>query len=103
MLAVGPAGNLTVKLSCPSGETACFGTVTLKGGNAPKALKGKRIASGTFIIVGGRTKGLSLRLSRKALAVLKRRHVLRARATILARNATGASHTTIATATLKLS
>jgi hypothetical protein len=101
-LAVGRAGNLTVKLTCPSGAMACFGTVTLKARNSLRALKRKTLASGTFIIIGGGTKALNLHLSRKALAVLKRRHVLRARATIVARDAIGAAHTTVAAATLKL-
>jgi hypothetical protein len=101
-LAVGRAGNLTVKLICPSGATACVGTVTLKARNGVRALRKKTLASGAFIIIGGRTKALNLHLSRKALAVLKRRHLYGARVTILARDATGPAHATVATATLKL-
>jgi hypothetical protein len=101
-LAVGRAGNMTVKLICPSSATACVGTVTLKARNSGTALRKKTLASSTFIIVGGGIKALNLHLSRKALAVLKRRHVFGVRATILARDATGPGHTTVATATLKL-
>jgi hypothetical protein len=76
--------------------------VTLKARNSVRALRNKTLASATFIIIGGGTKSLNLHLSRRALAVLKRRHVFGARATILARDATGPAHTTVATATLKL-
>lgn len=98
VLAVGQAGNMTVKLSCPAGEAACLGSVTLKS----RAFKKKAIASAPFIIVGGRAKGLNLHLGKKALARLKRRHSLHASARILARDPAGASHTTVATVTLKL-
>jgi hypothetical protein len=43
-----------------------------------------------------------LHLSAKARSLLARSHVLRARATVLAHDPTGASRTTLATVTLKL-
>jgi hypothetical protein len=105
-LAVTPAGALTVKVSCPTGETSCAGTVTLKTLTAVAASKKKKkailtLASGSFSVAGGATKSVTLHLSAKARTLLAHSHVLRASATLLAHDTTGATHTTVVTVTLK--
>jgi len=91
---VGSAGNLTVKLTCPSSQTVCLGSVALKAQNAHTTLK-RKLASATFIIPGGTVKMLSLHLSAKARAFLRRRHSLRARATIESHDVSSTTHTTV--------
>lgn len=92
---VGSAGNLTVKLSCPSSQTVCLGSVALKAQNAHTTLKKRKLASATFIIPGGTAKTLSLHLSSRARTFLRRRHSLRARATIESRDVSSTTHTTV--------
>lgn len=102
---VSPAGSFTVKVSCPAGESSCSGTITLRTIGAVSAGKKKKsvltLASGSFSVAGGTSKSLTLHLSAAAKKLLARSHVLRAKATILAHDATGASRTTSATVTLK--
>lgn len=105
-LTVSSSGGFPVKVSCPAGETACTGTITLKTLTAVSASKGKKkaimtLATGSFSVAGGATKSLTLRLSAAARKLLAHLHALRARATIAAHDSTGASHTTVATVTLK--
>ena len=105
-LTVSSSGSFPTKVSCPAGETACSGTITLKTLTAVSAGKGKKkailtLASGSFSVVGGATKSLTLHLSSAARKLLAQLHVLRARATLVAHDSTGASHTTVATVTLK--
>jgi endonuclease/exonuclease/phosphatase family metal-dependent hydrolase len=92
---VGSAGNLTVKLTCPSSQTVCLGSVALKAQSTHTTLKKRKLASATFIIPGGTVKALSLHLSAKARAFLRRRHSLRARATIEAHDVSSTTRTTV--------
>jgi hypothetical protein len=92
---VGSGGNLTVKLTCPSSQTVCLGSVALKAQNAHTTLKKRKLASATFIIPGGTVKALSLHLSAKARVFLRRRHSLRARATIEAHDVSSTTRTTV--------
>jgi PKD repeat protein len=106
-LSVATAGSFPVKVSCPAGESACSGTITLKTLTAISAGKGKKkavltLASGSFTVTGGSAKTITLHLSAKAKALLAHSHTLRARATLVAHDATGASRTTNVTVTLKL-
>jgi PKD repeat protein len=106
-LSVTSSGSFPVKVTCPAGESACSGTITLKTLTAVSAGKGKKkavltLASGSFSVAGGAAKTVTLHLSAKARTLLVHSHTLRVRATILAHDATGASHTTVVTVTLKL-
>ncbi len=92
---VGSAGNLTVKLTCPSSQTVCLGSVALKAQNAHTTLKKRKLASATFIIPGGTVKVLNLHLSAKARAFLARRHSIRARATIESHDVSSTTRTTV--------
>ncbi len=106
-VSVGPSGALALKVTCPSGESSCTGTVTLRTLTAVSASTHKKkkailtLASGSFSVVGGQVKVVSLHLSSAARALLAHVHVLRARATLLAHDTSGASHTTTVTVTLR--
>lgn len=105
-LPVSPAGAVPIKVNC-LGQSSCAGTVTLRTLTAVSAGAGKKkavltLASASFTVAGGKVKVLTLHLSAKARGLLARSHVLRARATIVARDSSGASHTTAASVTLKV-
>jgi hypothetical protein len=101
---VTPAGAFSAKVTCATGATSCSGTVTFKTLGAVAA-GGKKavltLASASFTISGGAAKTLTLHLSAKARALLVHSHVLRAKSTIVARNAGGVYATSSATVTLK--
>ncbi|MGD0453417.1 MAG: PKD domain-containing protein [Solirubrobacteraceae bacterium] len=109
-LQVSASGAVTLKISCPAGETSCSGTVTLRtlsaviagGGHAarqkPSVLT---LAAGSFTVAGGKVRSVTLHLSAKARALLARARTLRARATLLAHDPQGASHTTRTLVTLR--
>ncbi len=99
-------GAFTVKLSCPAAAGSCSGTVTVRTAKAVKASGHKKaaivtLASGSFTIVAGQTKAVTLHLSGAARSLLAKLHVLAAKATIVARNKAGVSATTTLTLTLK--
>src|SRR5271166_5655854 len=111
-LTANSSGTVSVKVTCPIGESACTGTVTLKtltavGASATVHQARKRkaailtLATGTFKVLGGKTTTVKLRLSAEARALLVRTHVLRARATIVAHDPAGATHTTQAIVTVR--
>ncbi len=102
-------GTVAVPVSCPAWEQSCLGTVTLK---ATMRTRGARrstvarsvvltLASGSFVLSGGQTRTLTLRLSAKARALLGRVHLLKAAATIAARDLAGLSHTARAAVTIR--
>jgi hypothetical protein len=104
-----PAGVVPVKVSCPSGETSCTGSITLTTIGAVKAgtghvAKAKQsvltLATGSFTVAGGKTATVQLHLSARAKALLKHSHILHASATIVAHDSTGATHTTKSTVTI---
>jgi hypothetical protein len=103
-------GTVSVKVSCPAGETSCSGTVTLHTLNAVSASfagtaksKGSilTLATGSFTVAGGKVTTVELHLSARARALLARAHALRARATVVAHDPAGVSHTTQAIVTLR--
>jgi PKD repeat protein len=104
-LSVSPAGSFTVKVSCPAGETSCSGTITLRTLSAVSAGTKKKailtLATGSFTVAGGSAKSLTLHLSSAAKKLLAHSHVLRAKATLIAHDTTGASRTSAVTVTLK--
>lgn len=109
-LKVAANGSFTIKVTCPQGVTACVGTVTVKTLTAVAARRGAftakksilALASGSFDVSGGQVKSVTLHLSSKGKALLKRLHnTLRARATISAHNPDGESHVGQAVLTLR--
>jgi hypothetical protein len=110
---VSAQGAFALKLSCPEEDESCSGTVTVHTLTAVLASRGyeakskKRkaailtLASGSFTLSGGQVKVLTLHLSSKARALLSSTKVLRVRVTIVAHDATGATHTNQETVTLR--
>ena len=109
---VSRAGAFVVKIKCPTGETSCSGKITLRSAHAVVAGTGKHgakakaailtLASGSFTVAGGETKTLTLHLSAAARDLLGRLHALSAKATIVAHNPAGGSHTGQSSLTLRL-
>ncbi len=103
------SGDVSVKISCPAGESSCTGTVTLRTLNAVSASADAAkvkpailaLATGSFTVPGGEAKTVTLRLSAKARALLARLHTMRIRASIVARNPSGAIHASQTIATLR--
>ncbi|MGA8352873.1 MAG: choice-of-anchor Q domain-containing protein [Solirubrobacteraceae bacterium] len=108
---VTPDGDLSVEVSCPAETISCTGTITLKTLNAvskAKAHKSKTrkaailtIAVGSFNVTGGHVATIKLHFSRKARTLLSHTPVLRARATVVAHDPAGATHTTQTTLTIR--
>jgi hypothetical protein len=100
------SGVVTIKVSCPAGETSCAGTVTLRTIGAVSATAGKKgavltLATASFKVAGGKVKTVTLHLSSAARKLLGRAHVLHARSTIIAHDPAGATHTTQTTVTIR--
>jgi len=102
-------GTVAVKVSCPAWEQSCLGTVTLRAtiagrrarpSSAPRSIV-LTLATGSFALDGGQTRTLKLRLSAKARALLARVHLLKADATIAARDPAGLTHTARAAVTIR--
>ncbi len=109
-LHVTASGAVTLKISCPTDETSCSGTITLRTLAAVIAADGHAskqkpavltLATGSFTIAGGKVAAVTLHLSVKARVLLTRAHTLRARAVLLAHDLQGAGHTTLAIVTLR--
>ena len=105
------SGAVTLKISCPAAETSCAGTVTLRtlgaviaaGGDLSKKAAILTLTAGTFTVAGGRVHAITLRLSSRARALLRHARTMRVRATLLAHDPRGATHTTRTIVTLRAS
>ena len=113
-LSVSPSGWVSVKLTCPAGNSGCSGTVTLHtldavspGLSGYRPRKGKAVvltlASGSFTVAAGQARVVTLHLSARARALLARTHVLRVRASIIVRSLAGDTNTTQTIVTLRAS
>ncbi len=126
-LTASSSGTISVEVSCPAGESSCSGKLTLLtlgsvslGTAAHQSRKPKAailtLAVGSFNVAGGRVTTVKLHLSAKARALLARNHVppsgqartlfarthvLRARASLFARDPAGATHTALCTITIR--
>ncbi|HME04755.1 MAG TPA: PKD domain-containing protein [Solirubrobacteraceae bacterium] len=104
------SGTVSIKISCPTGESSCSGTVTLRtegaviagAGSSAKA-KGTilTLATASFTLAGGQVKTVTLHLSARARRLLARYRLLHVRATIVAHDPAGATHTTRTIVTLR--
>lgn len=100
------SGTFALKINC-AGQSACTGTATIKTASAVSAGKHRKkavltIASASFKALGGHVQVLSLHLSAAARTLLAHSgsRGLRVNVTILARDSTGAPHTTHALLTI---
>jgi PKD domain-containing protein len=109
-LQVSRSGAVTLEISCPAAETSCAGSVILRtlgaviaGGANARSKKASivTLAAGTFTVAGGKVHAIMLHLSSRARAMLRHAHTMRARATLLAHDPRGASHTTRTVITLR--
>jgi hypothetical protein len=109
-LQVSATGAVSVKVSCPAGESRCSGTVTLRtlaAVSAPAARAAKKkasvltLATGSFTVAGGKVATVKLHLSAKARVLLARSRTLRARATLVAHDPASATYTTQTIVTLR--
>ena len=104
------SGAVSIKVSCPAAESSCAGTVTLRTLDAVIADLGRTaktkasiltLATGSFSVAGGKVETVTLHLTAKARKLLAASHVLHARATIVAHDPSGATHTTQTIVTLR--
>ncbi len=97
------SGTVHVRISCPAGVDSCTGTVSLRTLQAVSASRRAilTLASGSFDVPGGGMTLIVLHLSAKARTLLAHSHALRVRATITARNPSGATHVAVQIATLR--
>jgi hypothetical protein len=102
------SGVVAVKVRRPAGERRCSGTVTLRTLRTVRVGRSKRfrhvlltLAVGRFQAVGGKVTTVRLHLTAAARRLLARTHVLHARATIVTRSGTGATHTSQVTVTIR--
>ncbi|HSZ06172.1 MAG TPA: hypothetical protein VK778_13375 [Solirubrobacteraceae bacterium] len=112
-LTASSSGTVIVEVSCPAAESSCAGTVTLRtlsavsaGVSAHGSTNNAKVsiltlAACPFRVAGGRVRRVKLQLSAKARTLLARAHLLRARATIFARDPAGATHTAQTTVTIR--
>jgi len=109
-LVASSSGAVSIKVSCPAAESRCAGRVTLRTLSAVIAAAGSAaktktsiltLATGSFNVAGGKVETVTLHLTAKARKLLAGSHVLRARATIVAHDPSGATHTTQTTVTLR--
>jgi hypothetical protein len=111
-LVVSLSGTVGVRVTCPTGESSCAGTITLRTltaviasatGQQSKKHKAAILTLGVgfFTVLGGKAKTVTLRLSATGGKLLARTHLLRARATIAARDPMGAMHTRRTVVTLR--
>ena len=101
---VSKSGALSLIVDC-SGQSSCTGTVTLRTLTAVSSGHSKHkailtLASASFSAAGGQNHTIAMHLSAAARQLLARTHALKAKATIVARDAAGTPHTTPATVTL---
>ncbi|HTA34051.1 MAG TPA: PKD domain-containing protein [Solirubrobacteraceae bacterium] len=109
-LQVSRSGAVTLEISCPAAETSCAGAVTLRtlgaviaaGAEGPgKKASILTLSAGTFTVAGGKVRAVTLHLSSRARALLRRAHTMRVRVTLVAHDPLGAVHTTRTIATLR--
>ena len=106
-LAASASGAVRITVSCPAAESSCAGKVTLRTLEAVStgARRSRKsvlvLASGSFTVAGGRVKIITLHLSAKGRTLLSRSRLLRVRATIVAHDPAGATHTTQTVTTLR--
>jgi hypothetical protein len=107
-VSVAANGGFTIKVSCPAQDQSCSGSVTLRtaGAVSAKVKKSKKailvLARGSFSLSAGQSRKITLHLSAKARKLLKRVHVLKAKATLVSHGPAGDTRTTSATVTLRL-
>ncbi len=103
---VSPTGALTLPVSCPTGENACVGTLSLhtlglihlRGSKHGQILT---LGSASFAVAGGRVAAVRVHLSKVGRELFARHHPLKVRVSIVAHDSSGRKHSGSAILTLK--
>ncbi len=103
------AGYVSLRVSCPVGESRCAGTLILRTSNVSGARSSAAktratplmLATGRFSLHGGHATTVVLRLIPQARLLLSRVHLLHAQVTIAAHDLAGAWHTSVASVTIR--
>jgi hypothetical protein len=100
-LVASATGHVKMQITCPATEVSCGGSVTLEtlGKARQKPLV---LAVAWFAAAGAHVTTATLQLSAKARRLLAHARVMRVRATIVAHDLVGASHTSKTIVTLRL-
>ncbi len=99
-------GTVAVHVRCPTGESSCQGTVTLRTLHAVR-LPGARhasvltLASAGFKVAGGHVAAVLLRLSHAGRTLLAHQHLLHLRVLVAAHDPAGLHHLSATTVTLR--
>ncbi len=109
LLKAAKRGLLGVRISCPTAETSCVGTIVLRtragrtatGRRAPRGARPVTLAVGYFTVLGGHVTRVGLRLDSAARAWLARYGTLRIEAVLAAHDAAGSKHSARALVTLR--
>jgi len=91
------SGAVRVRISCPSGESMCLGTITLRTLRAVSAGSSAHrrvltLARGGFAMAGGSVASLTLHLGAEARGLLAQGRLTRVRALLVAHDPAGARH-----------
>jgi iron transport multicopper oxidase len=109
LLKAAKRGLVGVRISCPTLETSCIGTILLRtragrtatGKRAARGARPVTLAVGSFTVLGGHVTGVRLRLDPTARAWLARFGTLRIEALLMAHDAAGSKHSARALVTLR--
>jgi PKD repeat protein len=98
-------GEIQVALSCPATKLSCAGTVDVKTAAAVAAKKAKKsvlaLGSASFTLTGGATRKLTIKLSGKGAALLRKDRTLKVDIIVAARDSYGDPLTTTLVLTLR--
>ena len=106
-LRAGPAGNVAVRVLCPSQPTACTGSISLRTRGVVRVFPHERrpalvtLATGSFEITAGHTKTVVLRLTPRGRILLRRDRTMHVAVLLDSRDGQGLSHLVHALATLR--
>ncbi len=105
-LRAGPAGNVAVRVLCPSQPGSCTGTASLRTRGVVRISPHERrpavvtLATGSFQIAAGHTKIVLLRMTPRGRILLTRDRRMRVAVLLVSRDAHGLSHVVRGAATL---
>jgi streptogramin lyase len=99
---------ITINIGCPLAETlGCRGSVTLEtaakfaGGRSAAVRKRLRLGTARFKLGAGQTRPVNVHLSRKGRALVRKKHRMRVRVVVTARDHAGNRTTTVRALTLR--
>jgi len=106
-LRAGPAGNVALRVLCPSQPGSCTGTITIRTRGVVRVSAHERrpaivtLASGSFQITAGHTQTVLLRLTARGRALLARDRTMHVGVWLSSHDASGLKHVVHGFATLR--